>query len=417
MDPSDHIFLGLAAAGGVGLLIGIERERSHVGKSELPAAGVRTFTLTSLAGALSLLAADQFGFIAFGLAIAALIIVGYRRTRETSPGMTTEIAQVITFLLGGLAVHKPSLAAGVAVVVVAVLAARSWLHHWVQNTLTDIEVRDGLLLAAAALIILPLTPEGAIDPWGVVHPRRLLMLAVTIMAINGLGYIALRTLGSRVGLLVAGFISGFVSSTATTAAMGARVREQPQLWRGAVAGAVISSVASIIQIGILVGLVSQALLLRMALPLLAAGATVAIYAALFAVHTEKDGGERKVPAGRPFDPKTVLLFVLLVGGAIIVSALLTRWLGNRGLLIASAISGLADAHAAAVSAASLAVNGSIPLDFAALGVLIGFSVNTLSKCVLAFWVGNRRFGFAFAPAILLSVSAAWVVLYAQRLFF
>ncbi|HEY6642103.1 MgtC/SapB family protein [Povalibacter sp.] len=413
--PLEHPLIRLAVALGVGLLIGIERERSHADKPEQSSAGVRTFTLTSLTGAISLLVGDEITFIAFGLAVAALITISYRRTHDQSPGMTTEIAQLGTFVLGGLSMREPQLAAALAVVIVIVLAARTKLHHWVHEKLTDAEIRDGLLLAAAALIILPLTPQEAVDPWGVVKPRQLWALAVTIMAINGLGYIALRTLGPRVGLMIAGFFSGFVSSTATTATMAARAKEHPELRRGAVAGATISSVASILQIAILIGLVSRPLLLRMALPLFAAGCVVAVYAALFAIRSERDSGERKSPAGRPFNPKTVLIFVLVIGCALIVSALLTQWLGDSGLLLASAISGLADAHASAVSAASLAANDSVALELAAFAVLIGFSVNTISKCAVAFSVGDRMFGFEFAPGIVLSAAAAWMTLFAQRL--
>ncbi|HMN44310.1 MAG TPA: DUF4010 domain-containing protein [Povalibacter sp.] len=415
MLATDHTLLGLAVAAGAGLLIGIERERSHADKQERSTAGVRTFTLTSLAGALSLLVGEEITFVAFGLAVAALVTVGYRHTRDQSPGMTTEIAQVSTFLLGGLAMRQPQLTAGLAVLIVIVLAARTRLHHWIHNTLTNIEIRDGLLLAAAALIILPLTPDATIDPWDVVNPRQLWALAVTIMAINGLGYIALRTLGEKVGLMIAGFFAGFVSSTATTATMGARAKEQPELRRGAVAGAAVSSVASVIQIAILIGLVSRPLLLRMALPLLAAGLMVAAYGALFAFRSAQDAGHPKSMSGRPFNPVTVLVFVLVIGTALIVSALLTRWLGGGGLLLASAISGLADAHASAVSAASLAANESVTLDLASLAVLTGFSVNTISKCVVAFSVGGRNFGFEFTPGILLSVAAAWLTLFAQRL--
>lgn len=415
MSPIDHPLISLAVALGIGLLIGIERERSNADKRDSATAGVRTFTLTSLTGALSLLVGGEITFIAFGLAVAVLIAVGYRRTRDQSPGMTTEIAQLSVFLLGGFALRQPQLAAALAVVIAIVLAARTKLHTWIHEKLTDVEIRDGLLLAAAALLILPLTPEEAIDPWGVVKPRQLWALAITMMAINGLGYIALRILGPKVGLMIAGFFSGFVSSTATTATMGARAKEQPALRRGAVAGAAVSSVASIIQVAVLIGLVSRPLLARMALPLLATGGVVAAYAALFAVRSVRDTGQRNSPAGRPFDPKTVLIFVLVIGCALVVSALLTQWLGDRGLLLASGIAGLADAHAPAVSAASLAVNESVTLELAAFAVLTGLSANTLSKCVVAFSVGDRTFGFEFAPAILLGVAAAWVTLFAQRL--
>lgn len=414
MSFTDSTLLRLAVALGVGLLIGIERERNQADKPQRNSAGVRTFTLTSLAGALSLLVGGATTFIAFGLAVAALIAVSYLRTHDESPGMTTEIAQLSAFLLGGLSLREPQLAAGLAVAIVIVLAARTKLHHWIHNVLTDVEIRDGLLLAAAALIVLPLTPSEPVDPWGVVNPRQLWALAVTIMAINALGYIAVRAAGPRIGLMLAGFFSGFVSSTATTASMGALVRQQPNLLRGAVAGAAVSSVASLVQTAILLGLVNRDLLLRLALPLLAAAVAVAIYGAIFAYHSARDEGERQGLAGRPFEPKTAIVFVLVIGTALITSALLTRWLGEKGLLLASAVSGLADAQASVVSAASLASNQSVSLEFAAMAVLIGLSVNTLSKIAVAFSVGNRSFGFAVTPAVALSVGAAWSTLIATR---
>jgi uncharacterized membrane protein (DUF4010 family) len=417
MSFPDQLVVRLAVALGVGLLIGIERERSHrEGKPPHEAAGVRTFTLTTLVGAVSLQLGDTIAFIAFALIVGAFVAVGYGRTRDRDPGMTTEVAQLVTFLLGGLAMREPQLAAGLGVVVAILLAARTRLHNWIHHLLTDEEIRDGLLLAAAALVILPLTPQAAIDPWGVIKPRQLWTLAVTVMAINGVGYIALRVLGPKIGLALAGFFSGFVSSTATIGAMGTRAKEQPELRHGAVAGAAVSSVATVVQLAVVIGLVSSALLVKLALPLLAAGLMAAIYAALFTLRSVRHTGDDKGPAGRPFDPKTAFVFVAVVGTALVVAALLTQWLGSRGLMLATAIAGLGDAHAAAISAASLAANGKATLDLAAMAVLAGFTTNACSKLVVAFSLGDRHYALALAPGILLSVAAAWGGLFGMRLF-
>lgn len=410
MLSPDRTLIGLCVALGVGLLIGIERERTASRKEKREPAGVRTFTLTALTGAVSLLAGDELTFIAFALIVGGLIAVGYRRTREQDPGMTTEIAQIATFLLGGLAMREPQFAAGLGVVAAILLAARTRLHDWIHNALTDEEIRDALLLAAAALVILPLTPSEPIDPWEVIRPRQLWTLAVTVMAINGMGYIALRVLGPKVGLALAGFFSGFVSSTATIGAMGARAKQQPELRRGAVAGAAVSSVASIIQLAVVVGLVSRPLLGTLALPLLAAGVTATIYAALFTIRGARETGQREAPAGRPFDPKMAFIFVAVVGAALVASALLTQWLGSSGLLLASTVAGLADAHAPAISAASVAASGKVSMDLAAAAVLAGFTANAVSKIVVAFTLGDRRYVLELAPGILLSVAAAWAAL-------
>ncbi|MBL8271748.1 MgtC/SapB family protein [Steroidobacter sp.] len=404
-EPS-WINLGVALA--VGFLIGIERERSKGTGPNRAVAGLRTFTLISLAGALGLWIGGVYVFIATGGIVGLLIAVGYLRTRDTDPGLTTEIAMVVALLLGGLAVREPQLAAALGVIVAILLAFRTHAHNWVQNVLTDEEVRDGLLLAAAALVILPLTPTEPIDPWGVVQPRKLWMLAVLVMAINALGYVALRALGAKTGLAVAGLLSGFVSSTATIGAMGARTKSQPELHKGAVAGAAASSVATVIQLAIVVGLVSTPTLLLLTPSLLASGLAAVIYAGVFALRSFREmSAAEDSPKGRPFEPKTAIVFVLVVGLTLLISALLTQWLGDRGLLLAAGVAGFTDAHAPAISSASLAASGRTQAEFAALAVLVGFTTNVVSKTMVAFSLGDRRYAYELTPGLVLMAAAAW----------
>jgi uncharacterized membrane protein (DUF4010 family) len=374
IDPSASNWLNLGIALALGLLIGIERERSKGEGPQRAVAGLRTFALISLAGALGIWIGGVYVFIATGAIVGVLIAVGYLRTGATDPGLTTEI--------------RPA-------------------HDWVKNVLTDAEVRDGLMLAAAALVILPLAPTQPIDPWGVVQPRKLWMLAVLIMAINAAGYVALRALGPKTGLSLAGLLSGFVSSTATIGAMGARTKSQPDLHKGAVAGAAASSVATIIQLAIVVGLLSTPTLMLLVPSLLASGLAAVIYAGIFALRSFRETSAGEAPKGRPFDPKTALIFVLVVGLTLTISALLTQWLGDRGLMLAAAVAGFTDAHAAAISSASMAASGRTQAEFAALAALVGFTTNTVSKIVVAFSLGDRRYAFELAPGLILMALAAW----------
>lgn len=407
IDPSASNWLNLGIALALGLLIGIERERSKGEGPQRAVAGLRTFALVSLAGALGIWIGGVYVFIATGAIVGVLIGIGYLRSVETDPGLTTEIAMVVTFLLGGLAIREPRLAAALAVIVTILLAFRRPAHDWVKNVLTDAEVRDGLLLAAAALVILPLAPAQPIDPWSVVQPRKLWMLAVLIMAINAAGYVALRALGPKTGLSLAGLLSGFVSSTATIGAMGARTKSQPDLHKGAVAGAAASSVATVVQLTIVVGLLSTPTLMLLAPSLLASGLAAVVYAGIFALRSFRETSAGEAPKGRPFDPKTALIFVLVVGLTLTIAALLTHWLGDRGLMFAAAVAGFTDAHAAAISSASMAASGRTQAQFAALAALVGFTTNTVSKIVVAFSLGDRRYAFELAPGLILMALAAW----------
>jgi uncharacterized membrane protein (DUF4010 family) len=190
--------------------------------------------------------------------------------------------------------------------------------------------------------------------------------------------------------------------------LGARTRKQPELHAGAVAGAAASSLATVVQLAFVIGLVSPRLLEAMLIPLAAAGLAALSYAALFTLRSVRETGEREQPAGRPFNPTTAIVFVLVVGATLLLSALLTEWLGDRGLLLASGLAGLSDAHAAAISAATLGQTERVSAEHAVLAILIGFSTNALSKCVVALSMGSRQYALELLPGLALMVAGAWL---------
>jgi uncharacterized membrane protein (DUF4010 family) len=246
----DPMILNLAVALGIGLLIGAERERRKgEGPSRSPA-GIRTFTVASLAGAISLIVGGE---VLFAIAIAGVILlttVAYWHGDEDDPGLTTEIALIVTTLLGGLSMQKPALAAGLAVTLAGLLAARSHLHHFVRSVVTEDELNDALILAGATLVILPLAPNRPMGPYGALNPHSIWILVILVMAIGAAGYLAVRMLGARVGLPIAGLASGFISSTATIGAMAARAAKTTDVLAAAVAAAVLSTIATIVQMAI-----------------------------------------------------------------------------------------------------------------------------------------------------------------------
>lgn len=406
----DPRLTGLAAALGIGLLIGIERERRKGEGPARAAAGLRTFTLASLLGALAMLLGGGATLAVLAAVVGALAIVSYRRSRDDDPGLTTEIALVLTFMLGALAMHDAPLATGIGVLVAIALAARSQLHRFVVRVLSEQEVHDGLLLAAAALVILPLLPDRAVDPLGAINPRTLWKLAVLMMAINACGHIALRAAGPALGLSFAGFASGFVSSTATIAAMGAEARRNPALRAGAVSGAVLSSLATVVYLAVLLAATSPAVLHAMALPLLSAGAAAAAYGLLITLRGARAHRGEPPPAGRPFNPRLALLFAATMGALMLVTTILTDRFGAGGAGVAAALAGFADAHSAAAAVASLQAGSRVTAEQAVLPILAGFTTNASSKLVVAITTGDRAFVLQVVPGVLLSVGAAWMAL-------
>ena len=163
--------------------------------------------------------------------VVILTAAAYWRGHENDPGLTTEITLILTALLGGLSMQQPSLAGGLAVAVAVLLAARSQLHHFVRSVLTEEELIDALIFASATLIVLPLVPDRPMGPYGALNPHSIWILVILIMAISAAGYCAVRLVGARFGLPIAGLASGFISSTATIGAMGARASKTSVLTR------------------------------------------------------------------------------------------------------------------------------------------------------------------------------------------
>lgn len=395
---------GLAVALGIGILLGAERER-HKGRGPgRGSAGVRTFALASLLGALA--AQLGTGALVAGVAfVGGAALLGYHRGED--PGMTTEMALVVTVLLGALAVENAELAAGVGVGVTLLLAERGRLHRLVRDTLTEQEVHDGLLFAAAALIVLPLVPDRGFGPHDALNPFTVWRLVVIVMAISGLGYLALRILGPKRGLPVAGLIGGFVSSTATVAAMGARSRGGAAVRRPAVAGAVLSTVASLIVTALVVAAVSVPALRAITPALVPAGFAAIAFGGVALARVARGPAEAPLELGRAFDLKLPLLLALVVSVTLLLAEVLNARFGSSGLALATALTGFADAHAAAISAATLVAAGRLEADAAVIPILVALTTNSVTKAALAAGIGGWAYARRVTIGLGLVVAAAW----------
>jgi len=405
---------GLLAAIGIGLLIGIERERAKGGGSDRAAGGIRTFTLLGLLGALAHLM-GHFGVLVAGIFVSLAVVASYRRSRATDPGLTTEVAMLVTFSLGVLAMRMAPVAVGMGVVVALVLAAKSRLHRFTRQVLTAQEMHDLLLLAAAAFVVLPLLPDRTIDPWDAINPHKLWLLVVAVMAVSSAAYVALRAFGSRLGLALAGLAGGFVSSTATIAAMGDEARANPQSNAAFASAALLSNVATIIQMVIVLAMLSPELLRRAAWPLAAAGIAAVGAAVVASWQAFSSSSESPDFAGkRPFQPMRVLGFVAILTTILLLAAIARHLLGASSLPWVLAASGLADVHAAAASAAQLVATGQVQTEPALVAILAAMATNSLGKCAMAAIKGGWHYASHVIPGIVLMMIAFAVTMIMTR---
>ncbi len=401
----------LASAAGCGLLMGIERERRKGAGPERALAGVRSFTLASLAGAAAALTAIPALVVVGAALVAALTVVAYARDRSGDPGVTTEIALLLAYLIGVTCVRDQLLAAALAVVVTVLLALRDALHQFANQWLQPGEVRSGLILAALALLVYPLAPNAPLWQGGV-NPQVVVRLVIVLLVIQSLAHVAKRLMQARHALALSALASGFVSSTATIASLGMEVRAGKAAPRVNAGAALLSCVATMVQIVVVAATVQPQWLARLWLPALAGGC---VAAALGWWGGRVSATQRVVPAPAPahgteavagmlpdtpmFKLRDALIIAVLLTGIQVGVHLLTAWQGDAGMLAGTLLAALADVHAATAAVLVRGAPGSAAGPAIASALMAALLVHAGSKCVVALASGGWRYALAVAPGI------------------
>lgn len=398
---------GAAAALGIGMLIGLERER-HKGRGDSRAcAGLRTFAITALLGYVAMQVGGGLLVGIMAVSVALLVTVAYWRSLGTDPGVTSEVALFTVLALGALCGSAPELAIAIGVMVAGLLTYRQKLHHFARSQLTEGEMRDGLVLLVAALVVLPLAPDRFIGPYAAINLRTICTLTVLLMAVGAVGHIAVRTLGARYGYVVSAIASGFASSIATIAAMGHLAAKEPDNLKILSAAAMLSNLATVIQVGLILGAVDIGLLRYMWGALLLGVAATALYGLSLMLLKPASGANQPIKVGGAFNLKLALALTLAMTGMTFLSSMVLSRFGEIGVMVTAMLTGFADIHTSTASVGALAKAGLLPFDAIAAPTLVAVSSNSLSKCLVAWVSGGRRFAAYVIPGQVLLTLAMW----------
>lgn len=335
-------------------------------------------------------------------------MVARARERTEDPGVTTEIALVLTYLIGVLCILSLPLAAAVAVGQTGILFARERLHAFANNWLRPAEVRDGILLAALALIALPLMPDRPF--WGqMLNPHLITQLLTLLLFIQALAHLSRRLLDARQAVALSAIASGFVSSTATVASMGIAVREGRSDARLMAGAGLLSCVATLLQV-LLVALAVQPAWLRLLILPALAGAVVALAWGWWLVRgaptdgpdaaaatSDREAAAAAPDADRMFSLRDAALVAGLLTGVQALVYGLGLWLGQGGALAGILLAALVDLHSSLA-----AVFAPAPPDAAgkALGAaMLAITVHAFSKSATAGFAGGWRYLAWLAPGV------------------
>jgi uncharacterized membrane protein (DUF4010 family) len=387
-----------------GALIGIERERhkQEVAHSEI--AGLRTFVLFALFGALagwmSLVLDSPWLLAAALLSAAGAVIAGYVLSVRNSPdslGLTTEMAAIATFLLGALAAYgQRELTVGLGVIIAAVLAYKRPLHGFVGKLERD-DVFAALRLLIATFIVLPLLPDEPLDPWEALNPQSLWLLVLLISGLSLVGYVLTRVLGANRGLPLTGLTGGLVSSTAVTLSFARQSRE-PQYEaaaRAIASGILLAWTASFIRVLVEVLIVNRALLPVLWPAVVAMTLVAAASGGWYLYRADRDtppdaesrAAESKgVPLRNPFSLTSAMKFAALFAVVLLVVKWVQTHAPETGLYYVAALAGTTDVTAITLSMAQYARSGSPQV--AAHAITIALLTNTIVKAGMIVALGT-----------------------------
>ncbi len=400
----------------VGFLVGLDRERAEARKEHALFAGVRTFPLIALAGAIPMLLEERIGpalLVATFVAIAAVALVSYVRTSAGGRiGATTEVAALATFLLGALAGAGELVVAGAAGVTLAVLLVGKPRLEAFSNALTTEEIVAALELAVITVIVLPLLPDRGYGPWQALNPREIWIVVVLVSALSFVGFVAVRVLGSGRGMALTGAVGGLVSSTAITISMAERSHAGAAR-PAAASAAVLASAIMCVRMAVLAGAVDLGILPRL-LPVLAVMALVG-GAAAWLVGRGRAG---RTPSAEgtltnPFSLRAALTFAAVYALVTLAVRAAHEHLGPSGIYLVSALSATVTVDAPTVALARL---GQGTAGWAAPAAAIGVVAitNTLVKLGIALVYGEgsfrRRVGAALGAMSLVGGLAGLVVI-------
>jgi uncharacterized membrane protein (DUF4010 family) len=391
MDDA-HLALRFGVALGLGILIGLERERA---KGEEGGAGVRSFALIALAGAIAGYLETGLGLawlsLAVFAAVAAFLLALYVLTSlQGDVGVTTEISALLAFLLGLLCAHgQLQLASWVAVAMALMLALKDWLH-WLARRIDTSDIEATLKFAIVTLIVLPLVPDQNYGPapLDVLNPYKVWLMVVLLSGINFASYLLIKIVGTEHGLGIAGLLGGMVSSTAVTLGFSRRSRQDGADVPALALGMLLAWTVMFFRVVVITGVISVPLGLRLAAAM-GALCAVSLGACFWLWRRRRSPDRGVVPAGRnPFELDQAIKFGLLFGVVLFVAKAAEVYLGEAGLYLAAGVAGLSDVDAITLALADLARSGSQSVDVAARAVVIAALANTLVKSALAASLGS-----------------------------
>ncbi len=394
----------------IGLIIGIERERSHPAGTQ--PMGVRTFTLLALLGTFaSELHSNVFtvaiAFFVFGVIFFSFYQMAKKLEGHMKMGITTELAAAVVFCLGYLSSHNSFLALVVGLAVLIVLFSRKSLHAFARESLKPKEIRATIMILVMTLLVLSFLPDKTIDPWGLFNPRRFGMIVLFVSFIQFGGYIAIRVFGQNFGMPLLGFFGGIASSVAVFASLPEISRRNPNLTRSIVVAAVFAQIGTLVELLIIIGFLAPDIFENVLWPV--AAMVLLGCSSLILVMKGNQTRELIELPKNPLNLRRVIRLSIFILGMIILAALASRFFSTDAVGIVTFISAFFELHSASIANATLFLGFKLGLPSATQNQMLAISSSFFTKFILLGVLARNRFALISSAFLLLMLLAGFGV--------
>jgi len=411
-EPENFKLLSIALA--IGLLIGLERGwRTRELGEGMRVAGLRTYGMISLLGALSGILAQQMNayFMEFAfLGLASILLVAYSKglDRFKDFSITGTVASMITFTLGALTVFGHiALAAASAVVITSLLGFKPLLHSWMKK-LEQEELDATLKLLLISVVVLPILPDRNYGPLAAVNPYQIWWMVVLIAGISYLGYFAVKIVGNQYGPILTGALGGLVSSTAVTLNLSRLSMQYPNM-ENVLAGGILTACATMfIRTLLLTSVMNPKLSLALLPALLIMSAFTYFVAFLLWRSGRGFRTDEEIKLENPFQLGMALKFGAFLVVIMWLSKLLNVYFGDMGSYFLAATSGMADVDPITLLMSQMSRDGA-NLSVAAKAILIAVSVNSSVKGVLILTIGSQALALRVGVPLVGAVIAGLLI--------
>ena len=418
-----NIFYKLAAALGIGFIIGMQRENSYSRNNSRHPAGLCSFSIVSLCGALSCYLGEFMDSIVpfvTGLVVVGLLLVashvayGLSNRENGGPaGVTTSTALIMIYFLGALCWFNRLLEACILMIVLLwLLAVKRQLHEFAKK-LSSEDIMATVKFAVISLLILPFLPNHAFGPTGleVLNPHTIWLFVVFISGIGFVGYVLIKVVGPGKGIWLTGLLGGLASSTALTLNLAGRSCDNEQYAADFTLGIVLSWSVMYVRLYLICVFLMPALAMPLLAPLIVPVVPGLGYALYLKIRESKNHLQKTTDFNNPFKLLPAVKFGLVFTVVMFLANAARVYLGSGALIACSFLGGAAEMDAVAFSLIDMCRKSALENHSLILALLFASLANTIAKGGIVYFLGAKAMRRPIIPAVAL-ISGVTVVMIA-----